>query len=135
MQGKKICKDCKQVLSLDQFYRHPNGVLGRQSYCIPCMSARSRTNFYRRTYGITPAEYDRMSEAQGGKCRICGLECSTGRRLAVDHCHATGRVRALLCMLCNRALGLLKDDPNLMRIAAAYVEEMSDINPREEPHV
>lgn len=57
-------------------------------------------------FGITPAQYDLMFEAQGGLCAICKKECPSGRNLAVDHDHDTGAVRALLCVVCNRNLGV-----------------------------
>ena len=67
-------------------------------------------------YGITVAEYDAMWKKQGGRCGACRLpETATYKgvvkRLAVDHNHETGQVRGLLCLRCNRALGLLQDDP------------------------
>lgn len=74
-----------------------------------------------RSFGITAAEYDRMLEDQGGKCGICRLDCTSGRRLAVDHCHETGRVRGLLCGNCNHGLGKFLDDPGLLDRAAMYL--------------
>lgn len=72
-------------------------------------------------YGLTPAAYSAMLEGQNGVCAICGDECSTGRRLAVDHCHATGRIRGLLCARCNRAVGFVLDDPERAEAIAAYL--------------
>jgi hypothetical protein len=74
-------------------------------------------------YGITPSEYESLCRAQGGVCAICRNTCVTGRRLAVDHCHATGAVRGLLCGKCNQAVGLLGDNPSTARDAAKYLEE------------
>ena len=56
-------------------------------------------------FGMTIAEYDAMLDVQGGGCKICTLPCRTGNRLAVDHDHATGIVRGLLCYTCNTKLG------------------------------
>ncbi len=73
-----------------------------------------------------------MFAEQGGVCAVCGQperrRNSKGgiRRLSVDHDHATGEVRALLCHDCNTALGLLLDSPDLMRLAAAYVERHNE---------
>lgn len=61
-----------------------------------------------------------MLDRQGGACAIC-LQVRT-ETLHVDHCHATGAVRGLLCGACNRALGLLNDDPGLIRRAADYLD-------------
>ena len=77
-----------------------------------------------RKYGVDLAAYDEMLSAQYGKCAICGkLGCKESYGvLHVDHCHATGIVRGLLCRNCNHVLGLMQDDPERMRAAAAYVE-------------
>lgn len=78
---------------------------------------------YFRTYGITLSEYEDMLRAQGGLCAICRQpERAAGRSLAVDHCHTTNRVRGLLCMRCNIALGMYEDDVLRMRAALAYLE-------------
>ena len=53
--------------------------------------------------GITDAAYEALLEQQGGHCAICSATPKT-RRLHVDHDHATGKVRGLLCHRCNRAL-------------------------------
>jgi hypothetical protein len=56
-----------------------------------------------KALGVTDAEYARLLEAQGGHCALCPNTPKT-RRLHVDHDHATGKVRGLLCHRCNRAL-------------------------------
>jgi hypothetical protein len=61
----------------------------------------------RRTYGIWLGDYRRLYDEQGGCCAGCG---DFHERLHVDHCHRTGRVRGLLCRVCNLALGRLRDD-------------------------
>ena len=72
---------------------------------------------------MTPAGYYDMLVAQGGVCAICRLTCQSGKRLCVDHDHATGKVRGLLCQKCNTVLGKMSDSPELLRRAAAYLEE------------
>jgi len=75
----------------------------------------------RRKFGIGLNEYEEMIVKQEGNCLICKEVCSTGRRLAVDHCHVTGKVRGLLCSKCNIAIGLLKDDVSLLATAIDYL--------------
>ena len=75
-------------------------------------------------YGLAPEEFDRMLNLQNGSCAICKKsfgEAPFGRRLAVDHCHDTGKVRGLLCSQCNGAIGLLGESPKRIRAAADYV--------------
>ncbi len=77
---------------------------------------------YLKKYGMTVPQYEALLVAQGGVCAVCRRSCKTGRRLAVDHCHATGRIRGLLCSNCNRAAGLLGDDPVRVAAMARYLE-------------
>jgi hypothetical protein len=78
-------------------------------------------------YGLSPAAYEAMLISQNGVCAICRqhetakLRGAT-RRMSVDHDHATGAVRGLLCTNCNQALGKFKDNTATMRAAADYVE-------------
>jgi hypothetical protein len=76
-------------------------------------------------YGITPEQYDEMLIAQDGKCEICKTDKPTGKWkvFAVDHCHKTGNIRGLLCNECNRGMGLLRDDPELLIKAAEYLNK------------
>ena len=64
----------------------------------------------KRLYKITPADYNKMLNEQGGKCAICGAIPPFGKykRLVVDHDHETGKVRGLLCPRCNAGLGFLE---------------------------
>lgn len=79
--------------------------------------------------GVGADAYAAMFSAQGGVCAICAEpETMRNRRtgavyqLAADHDHATGRARALLCARCNRGIGYFRDDPDQLRLAAAYLE-------------
>jgi hypothetical protein len=75
-----------------------------------------------RRYGLTEADWDTLLIAQAGRCGICRGETPGGKgRWHIDHCHATGKVRGLLCHHCNVGLGNFKDDPDLLRTAIAYL--------------
>lgn len=95
-----------------------------------CDDPERRREVYRRAhlkrlYGITPEDFDAMLAAQGGCCAICGTDTPRGRgRFHVDHCHTTGRVRGLLCTLCNTSLHRAELDGWLER-AAAYLKGQS----------
>jgi hypothetical protein len=77
-----------------------------------------------REYGLTQAQYEAMLAAQGNGCAICGRapEGSYPGMLHVDHCHETGRLRGLLCQVCNLSLGKFQHNPALLRLAADYLE-------------
>lgn len=85
-----------------------------------------RNTRLKKAFGISLEDYELMFTVQSGKCAICAKPETAVIRgktllLAVDHCHATGEIRALLCKQCNQGLGCFKDDPGLLRRAAAYV--------------
>lgn len=71
-----------------------------------------------RVYGLSADDYNRLVERQGGRCAICKED---GARLFVDHDHATGAVRGLLCHDCNIAISWLDDDPERALSAARYL--------------
>jgi hypothetical protein len=85
-----------------------------------------RDAIVRRQYGITLADYEKMFGEQEGKCAICGNSDEVeGRRLAIDHCHDSGKVRGLLCGKCNRGLGLFYDNKDLLKNAISYLNKYS----------
>jgi hypothetical protein len=78
----------------------------------------------RRRYGLTPEQYEARLAAQGGGCAICGTTEPGGRgrgTFYVDHNHATGQVRGLLCSPCNLMLGHASDNPARLLRAVAYL--------------
>jgi len=77
-----------------------------------------------RLHGIEPELYEKMFVLQDNVCAICHKECVSRRRLSVDHDHETGEIRGLLCAKCNRAIGLLRDDPALVEEAARYLRKV-----------
>lgn len=140
----KRCSMCEQILPLDAFNRQRDGSKGRQSRCRDCHRPAARADYHAkraryveqmrnrdlvRHYGITAAEYDELFDRQAGLCACCGRpetamsnKANRIKRLAVDHCHTTGKVRALLCATCNQGLGQFGDDIELLRAAIAYLE-------------
>lgn len=79
----------------------------------------------KRTFNLTLEQYEQMALAQNQVCAICENACETGYALAVDHCHKTNQIRALLCKNCNTALGLFKDNTDIMERAIEYVKKYS----------
>lgn len=83
---------------------------------------QQRESKLRWKYGMTQADFEAMSEAQGHVCAICSRKPDL---LHVDHDEATGQVRGLLCGTCNRGIGSLKHEPVILRAAADYLEASS----------
>ncbi|MQA34600.1 endonuclease [Modestobacter roseus] len=125
--GHKWCPDCSTVKPVEEFPLTRRGQ-ARYTYCKPCHNIRgkpskervggSRTYHLKRRYGITAEVADVMLADQGGLCGLCRMAPAAH----VDHDHATGAVRDLLCFNCNGGLGQFRDDPALLRAAARYVE-------------
>ena len=74
-----------------------------------------------RLYGISLEFYDAMVLVQGGRCAICAKPMDGWKEPCVDHNHKTGDVRELLCAHCNKTLGFMKESPELLERAAAYL--------------
>lgn len=140
----KRCSKCEQDKSLDEFWKHSRGRDGRQAECISCMQERRRVwkkknpNYSRewyqrnreteaakqqaRKYGLDPQAVNDMFLSQGGQCAACFDALGDGHWRHIDHCHATGRVRGILCRHCNTALGFFNEDPAKLHALANYVE-------------
>lgn len=127
----KECRKCGETWPLDDFYRQATSKDGRGAYCKLCNKRevaryalshpdQMRASKLRYKYGIDSLDYAAMFQGQGGVCALCGSPPS-GKYLAVDHCHETGRVRGLLCGRCNTGLGHFRDSQEVLLRAAEYV--------------
>ena len=127
----KACTKCGVAKPLSYFYL----IRGRHAtVCKRCNIERLQTSYkadpskhrigqLRREFGLSPEKYEDMLCAQDGKCSICRLCFSQQKRAPhVDHDHATGKVRALLCHGCNTALGGIKDSITSLARAIEYLE-------------
>ena len=98
----------------------------RQRNPVKVMQQNRRDNL-KKNYGVSVKDWDILFEKQNGLCAICSqsetvLLNGKLKRLAIDHCHLTKKVRGLLCAKCNKGLGLFKDKPELLNQAAKYLE-------------
>lgn len=88
----------------------------------PEIQARRYAEHLRAAYGLELTDLERMISEQGGACAICRRTLiRTRKQTHVDHDHATGRVRGVLCNRCNKGLGYFEDDPAALATAAQYV--------------
>lgn len=140
-ESVRTCRTCDTTKPIDEF--RPRGKY-RRGTCASCQAAkrkaRRQSDSVRESdaatlrrwrlgkFGITPEQYDLLLAAQNGGCAICGsaLGDGTGRRLAIDHDHASGRVRGLLCVACNRRLGIFE---SFRDQALTYLEQYGDGHP------
>lgn len=123
--------------------RKPRAEMARSkdagNICKKCLTAKTRAwasqhrsvwdrttwaSHLRRKFGITHEQYDAMLVKQGGRCAICRvLSTESPKRFHVDHNHATGVVRGLLCYRCNTGLGVFLDDISRLKSAIKYLKE------------
>ena len=93
----------------------------------PDRKRADRDAHLRRKYGIGVDEYDELLLRQAGACAICEVEPAPSTNLHVDHDHTTGRVRGLLCVSCNNALGAFRESFDIFRAAANYLDRDDEL--------
>lgn len=118
------CKECYRA-----YYKaNRERLIARQS-AYPQAGHKGKTVYRRkalRKYGMTQEDYDRLLEAQGYRCKICGAEKNETRTCSdfhIDHDHANGRVRGLICGKCNGALGCMGDTPQALLKYVFYLHD------------
>jgi len=152
MDGEtKICYRCGNDKPLSSFREDNRYPQGYRHVCKECTSTdqnkkrrqrwrtdrlyRNRSNENRISthlmvqYGVTLVEYNALLLEQKGVCAICGNEqkLTYGRhkkgRLCIDHNHSTGIIRGLLCHNCNAAIGLMKENIEILQNAINYLNK------------
>ena len=124
-----ICPDCGLEKPPEDFPRNRRTKSGRGAYCKACHNARNRATVkrlhgdsrhyhLRQRYGIGAAEVDELVDRQGGLCAICRRRSAT----QVDHDHSSGKVRGVLCLECNAAIGAFKDSVRILYRAIDYLD-------------
>lgn len=131
----KKCSKCSETKVLALFNKHPHTTNRRRPECAECTKKYHRAHrsgkppewnrkyALKKFFGLTLDQYAAMLIEQHGRCAICGTTKSSNvtKHLCVDHDHGTGKVRGLLCHGCNRGLGFLKDDVELLAAAIKYL--------------
>lgn len=144
-QAVNVCRMCNRTYACEDMRNARDCKHGHERLCRFCHSEREtkrnasdegkerRRNWRRanpdrvkgyklaESYGISFEEYAQMVREQGSRCAICNRETS----LVVDHDHATGKIRKLLCAGCNKGLGFFNEDPESLRRAIKYLEEVA----------
>jgi hypothetical protein len=123
--GKKTCSRCLKLKPLSEYYNDPTKKHGVRSECKACNGAcdtrkEIRRNYTLKQYGLDIDKYQALCEQQNHQCAICSKVVD---KLHVDHDHTTGKVRELLCMHCNTALGKFGDDIDVLQRAIDYLEK------------
>ena len=134
LQKSYTCKKCKNEKTKKyQSSLNPEVILERdlldnkarrKRYYQKYKETSIREYAYKTRYGISIQKYNELFEKQKGLCLIC--QTKGYRRLVVDHCHTTNKVRGLLCDNCNRGLGSFKDNIFSLKNAIKYLEDNND---------
>jgi len=120
--GKKKCGTCQRTLDVSAFGEVNRAKDGLAGECKECR----RTRQIRNTYKLDEVAYRRLLKKYNYGCAICGAKKGSKQHgLHIDHCHETEKIRGLLCSNCNTALGLFKDDINLLQNAIEYLIKIS----------
>lgn len=130
------CRDCQKVAALrfrqSERGRTYNRQYQRQRYHTATGKESSRKSLFKYRCGITIDEYNTMFDQPRGLCAICGCRLGEGQQTSVDHDHDTGKVRALLCHLCNVGLGFFRDSPEFLSKAVEYLRSHEQKEKEEE---
>lgn len=122
-----LCPHCKTCRSKQQAARRASNPEAhkarmRVAYAKYQASGKRREHQMRSLYGITVAQAEALLVTQGGGCALCKEPLQFGsKKTHVDHCHATGAVRGVLCHHCNMMLGFAKDNPAVLKAAIEYL--------------
>lgn len=108
----RICKKCR--------------LLNTHRICWQCEPEwRNRIDRKNQLKEKLSTAYIALAREYGEGCMVCAKQSLT-KRMNVDHCHKTGRIRGLLCFTCNYGLRWFQDDPELLRAAADYLERFQE---------
>ena len=130
-QKTPCCPACGES-EISKFYVDKSG-RRTVAYCKECHKDRCKERWHARSwvdrwssraykYGVTQQFLIDLYNKQEGKCALCGDEPTTERGLHVDHCHATQKVRGLLCHGCNTGIGALKENIEIFSKAISYLK-------------
>ncbi len=127
----KVCSCCKKERVIKDFYKQNDRKINVKSQCKICIKKnykadKQRDSQLKYRYNITLEQYDKMFEEQNGVCVICEQPNIANRRLCVDHNHATGKVRKLLCNKCNNVLALADENIDILLKAINYLRKYNE---------
>lgn len=145
----KTCSRCEGIKSTKDFGKDASKPDRLSIYCYTCVrtinkakrsqesyNPKRRANAHKYAkqnrewrlktkYGITIQQYEEMFDAQDRKCGICETNKSdTQGAFVIDHCHATGEIRGILCSYCNKSLGMFKDSVDTLNKAVVYLNKI-----------
>ena len=127
---KKKCRKCNTDKNLENFYPSKAYKDNFHPWCKFCYKISIRNSYLKRIYGISLEEYEDILNSQNRGCAICDKKEDTflpiqghSKNLAVDHDKKTNKIRGILCENCNRGIGLLDHNVDLLKKAIDYLNQ------------
>lgn len=112
-RGSKKCTKCNVIKHKKEFYKSAQNKDGLYSFCSLCLELKRLE--YR--YGLSEKQLKHLKSKQKNKCALC----DKNKKLVVDHCHLSNKIRGLLCTTCNLALGKLGDTEESIQKVLRYL--------------
>ena len=129
---EKKCNRCGITQDVKFFSKrtYGSGTVGYQNKCKSCEREVKKQyyrphEFARRLFKLSDEEYFRLIEDTQGKCDGC--KEPMGRKVCIDHCHKTQKIRGVLCNRCNTALGLVDDSTEKLEKLIQYLEQAKQL--------
>lgn len=141
----KICKKCQKLKPLLDYYKDVSSADNLTRYCKECCKEKFKTRYHtiykkkprirwdhkhildQNNNPITIELYEQLLIDQDNKCAICSRDF-TQVQSAVDHNHTTNKIRMILCRQCNCAIGLFKENTQILKNAIDYLDKFNDKN-------
>lgn len=115
------CRECRKLLQKNYYKKNPEKFKTYRNKNLKAADLHKHKSNLKVSFGIDVAAYENQYIKQLGACAICSGQNLSGKRLAVDHDHTSGKIRGLLCTTCNTGLGQFKDSIDLLERAATYL--------------
>ena len=123
-----VCRTCKTTTATLFYLSNKVRILdiAKDRYQDPTQKRdakyRSWKSTIKKNFSLSVDDYNIIFASQNGCCKICNKhQTEFARRLGVDHCHTSGKVRGLLCDNCNRGIGFLGDSDEILLSAMNYL--------------
>lgn len=139
----KTCSQCNIEKPLTDFNKASKGRFKVRADCRACQKAAESLYYstevgklarfkqwLKTRYGLSIEEYEKLVAKHDGNCAICNNPPTSYFKLYIDHDHATGKVRGLLCSQCNSLLGMAKENITTLQAAISYLEEATQELPQ-----
>jgi len=122
---EKRCSLCHTIKPAIEFYLSNTNNDGLHGWCKTCSDIRTKENS-RKRLGCTPEAFKTKFEEQGYCCEVCKSKDSGKQDFHLDHSHKTGEIRGILCGRCNKVLGMVEENIEILERLKTYLENYNE---------